>query len=368
MKLKKPTTRLTIAVGVVATLALVSCGSDGGAASSPQAVYDEYASMNGQERRDALVEAAQAEGELTVYSTNSALERMIAPAFEEEYGITVTVYRATTEELRQRVLQEASANRIQNDVVETNASEMALLAREADLIAPYESEIAERIPDEAKTPYMTGAYYIATLPISNRSQAPAEELPTSFEDYADPEWAGRLAIDQGDYNWYHNLYRHYTNERGYTDQEFIDMMEGIVANSRSVTGHVSNTELLSAGDFSVFLSDYLHYVPRDRSGPLTYTPIDPVTLQVLGAQPMREAEHPAAALLFVDYYLTEGQALLDEAGFIPANPDEIPDYEPRLPDDTVFVYDDWEELVNNGNAWQTAFENLLQGSGPVLPE
>lgn len=365
-----PRAAVAVAAAAAIAAALVSCSSDSSEnAESAQEVYDRFAGMSGDERHDALVEAAQEEGDLVVYTQNSYVESLLVPAFEEEYGINVTVFRATVEELRQRVLQEADANRIQNDIIESIGSEMPIFAEEADLISPYESDLTADIPEEAKTPYFTAAYYVAELPVANRDLVPEDQLPDNYPAYADPEWAGKLAIDQGDVFWYNNLYRYFTETEGYSDDEFADMMKAIAANSRTVNGHVSNTELLSAGDFSVFLSNYLQYVPTDGSGPLIFRDIAPVGLQLVGPALMKEASHPAAAVLWIDFYMTQAQAILNDRGYIPANPSQISDYEPRLPEGTEFIYDDWEMLSSpEAKEWQQAFENLLTGQDPVLPE
>ncbi|MFI5613590.1 ABC transporter substrate-binding protein [Amycolatopsis sp. NPDC051903] len=331
------------------------------------AVYSKFAALHGKSRHDQLVAAAKAEGQLVIYVTNTAIEKKIVPAFEKEYGIDVAVYRATTEQVRGRILQEAGAHRVLNDVVETKDSEMAILGGQG-LIAPYTSDIAKTIPSEAKTDDMVGAYYIATLPIHNVRLAQPNELPRDLAGYADPKWQGKVAVDQGDFNWYEDLYTYYTKQKGMSDDDFVALMKSVAKNFRVVDGHVSNTTLLQAGDFPVFLSDFLQYVPS-RAKDLSFQPaLQPVTLQILGADPMKGAAHPAAALLFCDFYLTEAQKYLHDAGYIPTNPAAIRGYRPRLPEGTHFVYDDWRTLASDrGNAWQEAWSNLLKGKDPVLP-
>ena len=369
--LKKPMgglVGLVAAVGIGSLLA--ACGSPATAnTQAAQDAYAKYAAMKGKTREDALVAAAKSEGSVSLYITNSAIKPEIVPAFEKKYGIKVTIYRATTEQLRTRILQEAGAHRIQNDVVETKDSEMAILDQKG-LITPYKSEIADRIPAEAKTDDMVGAYYIATLPIHNTKQVQPNELPKDIAGYADPKWKGKVAVDQGDFNWYEDIYNYYTKQKGMSDADFVKMMKSVAANFRVVDGHVANTQLFQAGDFPVFLSDFLHYVPATGNTTLSFEPpMTPVTLQILGANPMKGAAHPAAALLFCDFYLTEAQKYLNDAGYIPTNPSAIPGYKPRLPEGTTVVYDDWKTLSSDkGNAWQQAWSNLLKGQDPVLPQ
>lgn len=369
--------KLSRSVKVIpAVLAVLGLGLLAGCAGSPGAPsgssgFDKYASLSGQARHDALVKDAKAEGELTVYSTNSVLEKVLGPAFEEEYGVKLNIFRGTTTDVRQRFIQEADANRIQADVVETKESEMELIAQygKGDLITPYTGEIADAIDDSAKTPHLVASYYIGTSPVYNKDSIGSTPFPSSYEDFADPKWAGKLAIDQNDLNWYQDLYNYYTGELGWSDDKFVELAKAIAKNARVVDGHVSNTELLRAGDFAVFLSDFIHYVPKDGSGPIDYNPdFEPVTLQLVGPSLVTGSKHPAAALLFIDFYLTEGQKMLDDAGFIPTNPSEVDGYQPRLGSGAATVNDDWKNLLTNGVAWQTAFDNLLKGIDPVLPQ
>jgi iron(III) transport system substrate-binding protein len=365
LKHKRGLVGLVAAIGITSLLAACGSSSDGAAQAAGDS-YAKYAAMSGQQRVDALVEAAKKEGSLSVYTTNETLEKGMVAAFKAKYGIKVTVFRGTTEDLRTRILQETGAKRIQNDVVETKDSEMAILDQKG-LITPYKSDIADAVPAEAKTDNMVAGYYIATLPIHNTDLVSKGDLPTDISGYADAKWKGKVAVDAGDFNWYQDLHKYYTKDKKMSDDDFVTMMKSVAKNFRVVNGHVANTQLLQAGDFPVFLTDFLHYVPRE-GGSISYSPVmEPVTLQLLGVNPMNGAAHPAAALLFVDFYLTEGQKYLDDAGFIPANPSQISGYKPRLPKDTTFVTDDWKTLSSESNPWPQAWDNLLKGKDPVLP-
>src|SRR5437763_5791162 len=68
------------------------------------------ATYQGPDREQRLIEGARREGMVTFYSNaptddNTAL----VGAFEKKYGIKVSLYRASSEEIRQRVLNEARA-------------------------------------------------------------------------------------------------------------------------------------------------------------------------------------------------------------------------------------------------------------------
>src|SRR5680860_1496845 len=60
------------------------------------AVYAELDGLEGDERTDRLVELAQEEGELMVYTSNNEMPD-VAPAFAEEFDIATEVYRAPSD-------------------------------------------------------------------------------------------------------------------------------------------------------------------------------------------------------------------------------------------------------------------------------
>ncbi|HMF68788.1 MAG TPA: ABC transporter substrate-binding protein, partial [Phyllobacterium sp.] len=90
-------------------------------------------------REDKLVEAAKAEGTLTLYTSiaQNDLQPLISP-FEEKYGIKVVPWRASGDTVLQRVIQEQKAGRNTVDSVHISAPEMEALHREG-MFQPIES-------------------------------------------------------------------------------------------------------------------------------------------------------------------------------------------------------------------------------------
>lgn len=379
------TWRLSACVAAAAsTLLLVACGAspsaqqaggDADARSEDQTeaekAYAKFAGMSGDARRQALVEAAQDEGKLVIYTVNTNMKD-IAPKFEEKYGIDVEIYRAPSEPLLQRVLKEAQAGRIENDVYENDAFALTTLAQQ-QLLAPYDSEIRRGMPESARFRQWTATFIMKFVVAWNTEQtANGTGAPTSFQDLAKPKWKGKLALEEGDYNWYATLYSHLTGN-GMSDEDFAAMFRDMAANGRTVQGHPPLTDFLAAGEFSVAVSDYYDYVLRaqDEGAPLTVGEervVEPVIQVPHGAGLMADAPHPAAAILFMDYYLTEGQQAIADARRTPANPDAVPGYQNPLPSGTEEIPVDLDAWVNQNEQWQQAYQNLLSGKGEVLPQ
>ena len=129
------------AAAVAATLMLAACGGaptspsssgDGGNAREDSEIavaaaetYDKFNGMSGQERTDELVACAEEEGQLNVYTSNTDMEDLI-DVFSDEYDVEVNNYRAGSESVLQRLLQEDEAGYYGADVFETNALELGV--------------------------------------------------------------------------------------------------------------------------------------------------------------------------------------------------------------------------------------------------
>ena len=146
---------LVAAVGL--TLALVSCGAPptappaGSGSDNGPSKFQQYEGLKGQERRDRLIKDAKAEGEVSLYtSMTSDVAGTVTKAFTDQTGIKVNLYRADSETVLQRILQEARANHAGADVVETDALEMASLGKE-QLVEPYTGERRDLVGAEASS-------------------------------------------------------------------------------------------------------------------------------------------------------------------------------------------------------------------------
>ena len=79
----------------------------------------------GADREQRLIAAAKKEGSVTFYTSMQTQESgPLAKAFEAKYGIKVQLWRATSDQVIQRTVNEARANRQGLDVLETNAPEV----------------------------------------------------------------------------------------------------------------------------------------------------------------------------------------------------------------------------------------------------
>ena len=354
--------RLAAATGLA--LALVSCGasptapSTGAGGQDEQSKYQEYEALKGQERRDRLMQDAKAEGELSLYtSMTSDVAEGVSKAFTEQTGVKVNLYRAASETVLQRLLQEASANHPGADVVETNDREMSAVGSEG-LAEQYTGERRDMVGPEGQFDGWTATRYNLFTPSWNTTKVPAGQQPQSWEDLADPKWNGQLAMELSDYDWYLTLYT-YWQKHGKSDSEIDRLFADMANGAKVVKGHTVMGELLSAGQFSVAASNYSYLVQRaaDKGAPVAYQPlVEPVIARPQGVALLKNAPHPAAALLFTDWLLTEGQQVIVDLGLTPSiEPEGLKD--PLEGIEVIPV--DMDKLLNEQKQWSDRYNALL---------
>ncbi|MPZ25583.1 MAG: extracellular solute-binding protein [Micromonosporaceae bacterium] len=360
--MKSRNTYRFIGSAVLATgMLLTACGGSPTATDPEQGDSGEEAGGAYQEllglSQDQLVARAQEEGELNFYTAMSSdLAVLVADAFEAEYEIGVAVYRSTSDALASRIAQEQAANYPGNDVVETGGLELAALNDEG-LLQPHDGLAGrEAMPEEARSDGWTADRYIAFLPNWNTNLVAASEQPTSWEDLADPRWDGRLSLEQNDYDWYATLHTWFV-ESGKTEAEADQIFEEMARDAKVTNGHSTQANLLTAGQFAVSASAFLHLTePRIADGePVAVEPlVEPVIVRPNGVAAMRSAQNPAAALLFVSWLLADGQDVLAEGGVTPALPGKS-----SVLTGVEVLNVDLEMLQTEGQEWAGRYDRLL---------
>ena len=275
------------------------------------------ATYSGADRSAKLLEAAQKEGVVTVYHVYPALVQ-VAAAFTKKYGIKVNAWRASSETVLQRVGTEAKGNRFEVDMIQNNAPENEAAYREKllqEVRSPFQQDlIPQALPSHHEWTGITLDIWTAAY---NTQKVKKEDLPKTYQDLADPKWKGRLGIEAGNHAWFGTL----MNELG--EEQGLKLFSNIIAtNGMSVRkGHSLLTTLVASGEVPLALTVY-SWNPealKAKGAPIEALPIVPVIAQPSTIAIAKKAPHPAAALLFYDFLLSDGQKLLADAKFIPAS-------------------------------------------------
>jgi ABC-type Fe3+ transport system substrate-binding protein len=278
------------------------------------------ATYEGADRDAKLVAGAKKERELVIYTSAQADDiGPLAKAFEQKYGVKVTLWRAGSEKVLQRAVAEAKGNRHAVDLVETNGPELEMLHREGLAQAVKSPHLADIIP-AAKQPH--GEWVGTRLNVFsfayNTKAVKKEELPKSFDDLADPRWKGRLGIEADDSEWLAGVLSQIGEEKGIPLFRQIVQKNGISVRR----GHTLLTQLVVSGEVPLALTVYNYKAEqlKNQGAPIDWFAIGKAVARPNGAAVMKRAPHPNAAVLFYDFELSEeGQRLLAKRDFVPTN-------------------------------------------------
>jgi iron(III) transport system substrate-binding protein len=279
----------------------------------------DIATYQGADRAQRLLEGAKKEGTLTIYSSATVKDlKALTSAFEKKYGIKTNVWRASSENIIQRAATEARGGRFDVDVFETDSVAMEAIHR-------------EKLLQVVKTPYLKDIIPAAIPPhgewIGDRVQiftasyntnlVKKADLPKKVQDLLDPKWKNKLGIEQGDYDWFSAVLSDLGEEKG------LKLFREIVAkNGISVRkGHTLLANLVVSGEVPLSLTTYLYKVLQLKASgaPIDWFVLPPEVARSQGTGLARKPPHPYAGTLFIDFLLSDGQAVLAKRHFIPTN-------------------------------------------------
>jgi iron(III) transport system substrate-binding protein len=360
-------------IAAVAAIVLAGCGKpvtssgSGGGGAAGTAAEKVYSQLNalpaGQQRAEAIKQAKQEGGVLSLYtSLTEELVKPVREAFERQTGVKMQVFRASSETVLQRTLQEVSARRVGNDAIETNFGEMATLAKQ-NVLGSYRGAAYAGVPDNARFGTWNADRLNVMLPAWNTRLIKPGQEPRSWEDLADPRFKGKLTMEVSDSDWYENVSKHWLAS-GKTQAQVDSLWKAIVANANVAKGHTVMAELLAAGQTAVDAMNYSYITENTASkgAPVAYRSADgkahtPAFARPQGVSMMKGAKHPAAAWLFNDWMLSDGQKLLVSLGLTPAA--KVPG--DRSLDGVTLLEYDVQGLTADPKRWDDAYDELLRG-------
>lgn len=304
--------------------------------------------------RGQLIEKAKQEGAVNLYtSMNLEDANPIIEKFQEKYGIKVVVWRATSENVVQRALTEARAQRYDVDLFETDGKDLEILYREnilEEFDSPYFADLnPEAIPEHKHWAADRFNFFVSAY---NTNAVKADEFPKTYEDFLDPKWNGKVGIEAGDTVWLANLVKYWGEEKG------TDYFEKLSENKPIIRkGHTLLTELVASGEVPLTLTVYNHKSEqlKQDGAPIEWVPLEPTIGVPLGVGLAKHAPHPHAALLLADFMLSpEGQNLVKEQGRVPSSTkvdSNLNKFIYKMADPKI-VLDEWDK-------WDTMWNDLF---------
>ena len=137
-----------------------------------------------------------------------------------------------------------------------------------------------------------------TFPVSYNPEtlkAQGLQTPTSYEDFAKPEWSGKFAVSKSYYDWYQGLAEAIGHDKA------KDLATRIAANHPLMRdGAGTILQLMQSGEFAASYNvySYLVYQAREAGRPIDFRNVSPVVAALQTGGIALHAPHPQAARLF----------------------------------------------------------------------
>lgn len=309
----------------------------GGMAGAPSVTAQE---MPAHERE--LHAAARREGEVTWYTgqLQSEPSEAVGRAFTERYpGVKANVVRTASQVAFQRLSQDARARVAQCDVFSsTDTSHFTFLKRQDRLLAyrPRNAEGMIQAARDAADP--DGHYqisYLALYLMARRTdRVPEAEAPQGWRDLTDPKWRDRLAVGHPGYSgaigswclmmrkmygW--DYFRALERNRPQIGRSAGDPVTTLNAGERMIGIGIPSAATL----FSV-----------SRGNPLALVyPTDGTLMVPAPSAALRNAPHPNAARLFMEFVTGAEYARATRPFFTESLRPEVPPPEGSRPLDQI---------------------------------
>lgn len=300
---------------------------------SSQEILDQINKLSSKERADKLIEGSRKEGRVMWYSTTQVDQaRLLFEAFENKYPfIEVKYYRANSERLLERILQEARARKLEADVIAVPLPE-ASMAQQKSIFLSYRSPESKAYPDFATNPNGLWTAWSLT-PIAcayNTNRVRPNEVPRTYKDLLKPRWKKNMAIDLESTSWFVSVLELLQEKLGNREKAIAFMSKLAQQDIQFRVGHTLLNNLLAAGEFDLGPELRAHTIEKlKRSGaPVNWVALEnTIFVQTHNLGISRETVRPHAAALFVDFILSrDGMKVAQQVQLIPSRPDMTTDF------------------------------------------
>ncbi|MFI5013962.1 MAG: ABC transporter substrate-binding protein [Hyphomicrobiales bacterium] len=254
---------------------------------------------------EALVAAAKSDGKVVFYTSflGSPLHLGIIKSFEQTYGIPVELLDVRASEMLERIRTEQAAGRFLGDVIQNGSATLLRQERDSQL-RPHGDipNLKNLLPDLSATDIRVPSYILPYGILINTRLVPPSEEPKSWADLLDPRWKGKIladdlrAIGGGSITF-----------AAFHDRLGVEFLRKLAAQDLVFSRDVGNDERrVARGEFPLrfpeLFSSYLLLkgLPVKLVVPLEGAPYVRFDMALL-----KNAPHPNAARLFIDFYLGE---------------------------------------------------------------
>jgi len=265
------------------------------------------------QRQTVLEDEAKKEGAFSFYGTMSTdHSTRLLTAFRARYPfLKINHYRSGSTALLSKILTETRGGRYDFDVVDQEPGsifEMARLGLIEKYLSPNRRFVREEMMD--KEGFWTGGYHVVVVTGFNTKLVKRDEVPKSYDDLLNPRWTGKMVLDTQDADWFHTLLEYFGEEKGLAFMKRLAQLKPEIR-----TGHTLESQLMAAGEFSIspILYGYRVAQMNAEGAPIDLTMIEPGISKPRMSALAKRAQHPYAAILFLDWLIgPDAQTMIAE--------------------------------------------------------
>jgi ABC-type Fe3+ transport system substrate-binding protein len=286
---------------------------------------EEIAKYSGPDRQKVLEEGAKKDGKAVMYSSLivNQLLRPWAEGFQKKYpGVKLEYWRADTGPILQKMMTERQAKAQQFDLMEYSGTAIMTAikggAAESFTSPILKSDFAHDTYDEqhgfwagTRTSYFGVGY--------NTKLAP--QPPKTYDDLLDAKWKGKMAWETSDTGRVQFITNVLVTRGDKDGEEYLKKLSAqkitpTTASARALVDRVGQ------GEWPMALHIYAHHplISKKEGAPLDSSMLEPIDSGLAGIQFAKDAPHPYAAMLALDYIIgMEGQTQARDADYFPVN-------------------------------------------------
>ncbi len=194
------------------------------------------------------------------------------------------------------------------------------------VVRPVKAAFEKEYPSELKDPkgfWGSTNVYFMTLGYNTRS-VKAAELPKSYEDLLNPRWKGQMmwatSRGSGAPQFIGNIFVTMGQEAGKAYLQTLKQQN--IATSTASARQI--LDMVIAGEYPMAIQIFNHhaYISKTAGAPVDWQPLEPVTATNNTIGVAKNAPHPYATMLFIDFVLSrQGQKVFQASNYLPAHPD-----------------------------------------------
>lgn len=258
------------------------------------------------QRKAALEEGARKEGEMVFYTSMGLTDYpKIVGAFEKSFPfVKVRSIRLTQSSIFTKIDTEARAGRVLVDVVASAPVEIWEL-RHKGYSFPYLSPELKAFPAGSyDSQGFWSSFEVTPIVVAfNTKLVSQEDAPRSYQDLLQPRWKGRMSLGSDEYAWFTVMLD------GMGKAKALEYMKALARQQLHIPGSSSivRLQLALAGESAIVIAARGRRVVeyKEKGAPIDYRLFDPYPAEPNAVSVMRRASHPHAALLFIDWILSE---------------------------------------------------------------